>query len=172
VDDDELKGYILGGLQGPYTLFLASMNVVPNTTLIDMCSQLQALDDREGVLAQAQITPVFQSSANIAARDVAQRHRLEDSLRDGGGYRDDGGYRDGGGYCGRREEHPEMTTVVTIVETIVTAVMIEGTGVMIVEVANTGVMMGSALMVVLAVAVMIVVHKREVVALEESILPC
>jgi hypothetical protein len=60
MDDDELKGYILGGLQGPYTPFVASMNGVPNTTLTDLCSQLQAFDDRERILAEAsQIAPVF-----------------------------------------------------------------------------------------------------------------
>jgi hypothetical protein len=37
VDGDELKGYILGGLQGPYTPFFASMNAVPNTTLTNLC---------------------------------------------------------------------------------------------------------------------------------------
>jgi hypothetical protein len=71
VDDDELKGYILGGLQGPYTPFVASMNAVPNTSLTDMCSQLQAFDGEEGILAEAsQIAPVFQSYANVAARDM------------------------------------------------------------------------------------------------------
>ena len=106
VDDDELKGYILGGLQGPYTSFVASMNTVPNTTLTDMCAQLQAFDDRENLLAEsAQNLSIFQSSANAATRAGPQQHRPEEHRReDRGGYRDDYGYREGGGYRDRRDD--------------------------------------------------------------------
>jgi hypothetical protein len=60
----------------------------------------------------------------------------------------------------------EMTTVVMTVVTIVIVVTIEDGGVMTVEVASTGVTMGSAVMVV-AVAVMIVAcSRKEAVAVE------
>jgi hypothetical protein len=52
VDDDELKGYILGGLDHRYTSLVASINAVPATTCADTCSQLQAFDDRQEALAQ------------------------------------------------------------------------------------------------------------------------
>ncbi|KAK1678516.1 hypothetical protein QYE76_039364 [Lolium multiflorum] len=40
VDDDELKGYILNGLDGDYNPLVASINAVPSTTLNDLCAQL------------------------------------------------------------------------------------------------------------------------------------
>ncbi|KAK1698168.1 hypothetical protein QYE76_014865 [Lolium multiflorum] len=104
VDDDELKGYILGGLQGPYTPFVASMNATPNTSLTDMCAQLQAFDDREVLLAEStQAVPVFQSSANAAARGGSVPPRPTEPRRGDGGY---GGYREGGGgYRDRRDDY-------------------------------------------------------------------
>ncbi|KAM0877932.1 hypothetical protein ACQ4PT_035216 [Festuca glaucescens] len=40
VDDDELKDYILNGLDGNFNALVAAINDVPSTSLNDMCSQL------------------------------------------------------------------------------------------------------------------------------------
>jgi hypothetical protein len=41
MDQDELKGYILGGLDDDrYTPFVTSINANPATTCVDMCSQI------------------------------------------------------------------------------------------------------------------------------------
>jgi hypothetical protein len=51
---DELKGYILGGLDDDgYTPFVTSINANPATTCVDMCSQLQAFDDHQTSLSQS-----------------------------------------------------------------------------------------------------------------------
>jgi hypothetical protein len=57
-DDDELKGYILTGLDGEYTLFVASINDVPPTTFTDMCSKLQAYDYRQSTLSETEQTTI------------------------------------------------------------------------------------------------------------------
>ena len=46
IDDDELKEYILGGLDGEYNSVVTSVNVVPTTTLADVCAQIAAYDYR------------------------------------------------------------------------------------------------------------------------------
>ena len=38
VDDDELKDYIMNGLDSSYNGFVAALKVVPSTFLNDMCS--------------------------------------------------------------------------------------------------------------------------------------
>jgi hypothetical protein len=99
-DDDELKGYILTGLDGEYTLFVASINNVPTTTLNDMCSKLQAYDYRQSTLSKTeQTTTVLQSSTNVDARDGEGEYYRDDReppRHDGGGYRDGGRYRQDG----------------------------------------------------------------------------
>jgi hypothetical protein len=60
----------------------------------------------------------------------------------------------------------EMTTVAMTVDSTLIVVMITGTDVMTVEVASIGVMMDNAVMAEVAVVVMTVVHRREVVAVE------
>jgi hypothetical protein len=68
IDQDELKGYILGGLDDDrYTPFVTSINANPTTICVNMCSQLQAFDDRQTALSQSgQSGTGFQSSANTA----------------------------------------------------------------------------------------------------------
>jgi hypothetical protein len=46
VDDQEIKEYILD-LDDHCTPLVASINAIPSTTLIDMCSQLTAFDQRQ-----------------------------------------------------------------------------------------------------------------------------
>ncbi|KAK1647074.1 hypothetical protein QYE76_064879 [Lolium multiflorum] len=129
VDDDELKGYILAGLDGDYTSLVSSINAVPTTTLNDMCSQLQAFDQRQIMLKENSTIPTaFETSANAAARrgpaphghqdyrdqprrdrDGRQDYRRDDGYRRDGRdtqRRDDGGryYRDDGRRDGRREQ--------------------------------------------------------------------
>jgi hypothetical protein len=50
VDDDEVKGYILNGLDSAYNPLVTSVNVVPSITLNGMCSQLEAYDYRQNML--------------------------------------------------------------------------------------------------------------------------
>lgn len=47
IDDEELKEYILNGLDGDYNSLVASVNANPNTTLSELCSQLSAYDYRQ-----------------------------------------------------------------------------------------------------------------------------
>ncbi|KAM0884943.1 hypothetical protein ACQ4PT_030646 [Festuca glaucescens] len=69
IDDDELKGYILNGLGADYTPFVASINVVPSTTLADMCVQLTAYDQHQSMLSEfGQDSAPFQSSVNGVVR--------------------------------------------------------------------------------------------------------
>ena len=56
IDDDELKEYVLGGLDGEYNSVVASINVVPTTTLADVCAQLMAYDYRQQMLAESDQT--------------------------------------------------------------------------------------------------------------------
>jgi hypothetical protein len=37
IHDDEMKSYLLNGLDCDYNSLVASINAVPRTTLIDMC---------------------------------------------------------------------------------------------------------------------------------------
>jgi hypothetical protein len=110
-DNDELMGYTLTGLDGEYTLFVASINNVPTTTLTDMCSKLQAYDYRQSTLSKTeQTTTVLQSSTNVDARDGEGEYYRDDReppRHDGGGYRDGGRYRqDGrGGEQYRRDDY-------------------------------------------------------------------
>ena len=50
VDDDELRDYILNGLDGTFNPLVASINANPSTTLNDMCSQLESYEYRENML--------------------------------------------------------------------------------------------------------------------------
>ena len=96
IDDDELVGYILNGLDGSYNALVASVNGNPGTTVSDLSSQLSSYDMRRDMLAasgQAD-TETFVSSANVAR--LQDRHKDGDHPpapphRDGGGGRYDGG---------------------------------------------------------------------------------
>ena len=69
VDDDELKDYILNGLDGDFNPIVASINYVPSTTLQDMYSQLTSFEHRQRMLAESgQLVGSFTSSANAAFR--------------------------------------------------------------------------------------------------------
>ncbi|KAK1620266.1 hypothetical protein QYE76_025783 [Lolium multiflorum] len=47
VDDDELKDYILNGLDGSFNSLVAAINAVPSTSLNDMCSQLLSYEPHQ-----------------------------------------------------------------------------------------------------------------------------
>jgi hypothetical protein len=69
VDDDELKDYIMNGLDGSYNGFVAALKIVPSTTLNDMCSQLLSYENREAMLSTTgQASGSFMSSVNAAPR--------------------------------------------------------------------------------------------------------
>ena len=76
IDDDELKEYILNGLDGNYNSLVVSVNAVPSTSLNDLCSQLTAFEYRQKMLAESgQQTDMFSSSANPASRQGKQQDR-------------------------------------------------------------------------------------------------
>jgi hypothetical protein len=69
VDDDELKDYIMNGLDGSYNGFVAALKVVPSTSLNDMCSQLLSYENRDAMLSTTgQTTSGFMSSVNAVPR--------------------------------------------------------------------------------------------------------
>jgi hypothetical protein len=111
VDDDEVKGYILNGLDSAYNPLVTSVNAVPSTTLSDMCSQLEAYDYRQNMLNETgQNNETFQSSSNNASRRPYYPNLPPSPPRGGYGHRDGGSYgrqehRDGGGYGRYDQEH-------------------------------------------------------------------
>jgi hypothetical protein len=69
VDDDELKDYIMNGLDGSYNVFVAALKVVPSTSLNDMCSQLLSYETRDTMLSTTgPASGSFMSSVNAASR--------------------------------------------------------------------------------------------------------
>ncbi|KAK1616455.1 hypothetical protein QYE76_021972 [Lolium multiflorum] len=69
VDDDELKDYIMNGLDGSFNSLVAAINAVPSTTLNDMCSQILSCENRDQMLqTSGQVQGSFTSSVNVAAR--------------------------------------------------------------------------------------------------------
>ncbi|XP_071676997.1 uncharacterized protein [Lolium perenne] len=69
VDDDELKDYILNGLDDSYNGLVAVINAHPNTKLNDACSQLLSYETRDNMLASTgQASGTFMSSVNVAPR--------------------------------------------------------------------------------------------------------
>ena len=93
VDDDEVRDYILAGLDGEYNSLVASINANPSTTLNDMCAQLTAYDFRNKMLSES--AGIFSSSANVAGRSSNNGYRSHNS---GGQGRQRGGH----GYQPRR----------------------------------------------------------------------
>ena len=80
IDDDELKEYILGGLDGEYNSLVASVNAVPTTTLADVCAQLTAYDCRQQMLAETgQAIGRFQSSAKATTRGRPNNNSRQNS---------------------------------------------------------------------------------------------
>nr|XP_051221145.1 uncharacterized protein LOC127339321 [Lolium perenne] len=70
VDDDELKDYIMNGLDGSFNNLVAAINAVPSTSLHDMCSQILSCETRDQMLrTSGQAAPTsFMSSTNVMAR--------------------------------------------------------------------------------------------------------
>jgi hypothetical protein len=82
VDDDKLKDYILNGLDEDYNSLVASINVVPSTTLNEMCSQLKAFDMRQTMLtASGQHTSTFVCANLVACGGSTDRHPPRDDAR-------------------------------------------------------------------------------------------
>ena len=112
IDDEELKEYILGGLDAQeYTSLVTSVNANPSTTLQDLCAQLSAYDYRQQMMAESgQGSNSFSSSANTATRGRPfynnrgySRNRGRQSGRQNGPqHRSNYQYRGGNrGGCGR-----------------------------------------------------------------------
>ena len=91
VDEDEMKDYILNGLDGDYNPVVASINSVPSTTLNDMCSQLTSFDHRQRMLAESgNIVGSFTSSEHAASRGRGSFSRPNYGGRGRGGWQDYG----------------------------------------------------------------------------------
>uniref|UniRef100_A0ACD5XD94 Uncharacterized protein n=1 Tax=Avena sativa TaxID=4498 RepID=A0ACD5XD94_AVESA len=120
VEEDEMVGYILNGLDASYNDLVSSVNANPGTTLDDLYSQLCAHEVRQDMLAESGQGSSFTSSDNLAARptrggnrDFCPRgdrgrspaHGGYHGDRGGGERRDDGGHRRDDGACdgGRRD---------------------------------------------------------------------
>jgi hypothetical protein len=68
VDDDELKDYILNGLDRSFNHLVSAINAVPSMTLTDMCSQLLACENCDNMLqSTGEATGSFTSSVNAAS---------------------------------------------------------------------------------------------------------
>jgi hypothetical protein len=77
VDEDEVVGFILNGLDGSYNSTGSSVNVNPGTTLDELYDQICSHDQRQAMLSETgHDMGDFHSSAN-----VAQRGRLADRDR-------------------------------------------------------------------------------------------
>uniref|UniRef100_A0ACD5TCP1 Uncharacterized protein n=1 Tax=Avena sativa TaxID=4498 RepID=A0ACD5TCP1_AVESA len=123
VDEDEMVGYILNGLDARYNSVVASVNGNPGTTLDDLYDQICANDIRTEMLSDTGHDTGFTSSANVAtrpSRDTSRDARPRGDRgrsparpeRGGGDRRDDGGrwrHRDDQGRDnnrdGRRDWH-------------------------------------------------------------------
>jgi hypothetical protein len=70
VDDEELKDYIMNGLDGSFNNLVAAINAVPSTSLNDMCSQILSCETRDQMLqTSGQAAPTsFMSLVNVVAR--------------------------------------------------------------------------------------------------------
>ncbi|KAK1682055.1 hypothetical protein QYE76_042903 [Lolium multiflorum] len=70
----ELKDYILNGLDGNFNALVATINVVPSTSLNDMCSQLLSCETRDNMLLSTGQSSgsSFMSSVNAAPRRPSQ----------------------------------------------------------------------------------------------------
>jgi hypothetical protein len=69
VDDDELKDYILNGLDGTFNSLVVVIRVIPTITTHDMCSQLLSHEDRDAMLLSTGLVPGgFTSFVNVVPR--------------------------------------------------------------------------------------------------------
>jgi hypothetical protein len=75
VEDDEMIGYILNGLDSSYNDLVSSVNGNPNTTLDDVYGQINSHDLRRDMLVESGQEEVFQSSANAADKRRDDRYR-------------------------------------------------------------------------------------------------
>jgi hypothetical protein len=100
IDDDELIGYILNGLDKSYNSLVSSVNGNPCTSLTDLFGQMNSHDMRQKMLQESGEVDEFSSSVNAA------QHGRDDRPRGGGGdcYEPPRGRTDGGGDHGDRDD--------------------------------------------------------------------
>jgi hypothetical protein len=67
VEEDEMVGYILNGLDGSYNSLVFSVNSIPGTTLDDLIRQIGAHDMRKAMVVETDQDNDFTLSANVAA---------------------------------------------------------------------------------------------------------
>jgi hypothetical protein len=102
VDDDELIGHILYGLDGSYNSLVTTVNGNPNTSLDVLFGQLSSYDMRNNALEESS-DGTFSSSINAARQDNDRDYRDRGCHQEYRGcqeYRGD--YRGGGDY--RRDD--------------------------------------------------------------------
>jgi hypothetical protein len=75
VEDDEMIGYILNGLDSSYNDLVSSVNGNPHTTLDDVYGQINSHDLRRDMLVESGQEEAFQSSANAANKRRDDRYR-------------------------------------------------------------------------------------------------
>ena len=109
IEEDDMVGYILNGLDGSYNSLVSSVNGNPGTTLDDLYSQLCAHDMRQDMLAESGRDTGFISSANAATHRGNDNNHDSHSRGDRGRSPDHGDRygadrRDGGGPDRRRDD--------------------------------------------------------------------
>jgi hypothetical protein len=65
VDEDELKDYVLNGLDGTFDPLVAPVRDVPSMSFNDMCSQLEAYEYRDTMLANSGQPPLHPLSMSL-----------------------------------------------------------------------------------------------------------
>jgi hypothetical protein len=102
IDDDELLGYLLHGLEkDDYNPHITSVQANPGTTLEDFFEQLSSYDLRNGVKENG----TFISSANLARRAADQRQQHGRTPPPRGHSPDNHGPYRGGGNGDRRDDY-------------------------------------------------------------------
>jgi hypothetical protein len=87
ISDEELKEYLLAGLDGEYNPIVAAANANPATSFTDVCNQLSAYDYRQQMLSESgQGAGTFMSSENAASRGGGPRRGGYNNHHQGGGY--------------------------------------------------------------------------------------
>jgi hypothetical protein len=88
VDDDELIGHILHGLDGSYNYLVTTVNGNPNTTLDDLFGQLSSFVMCNSALEESG-DGMFSSSVDVARRDADHDRGCEQEYRGRQEYRND-----------------------------------------------------------------------------------
>ncbi|KAK1611309.1 hypothetical protein QYE76_034982 [Lolium multiflorum] len=73
VDDDELKDYILNGLDGNFNALAAAINDVPSTSLSDMCSQLLPCCNKKKLMKDIKCQVCLEDEDEVSSQDAPKK---------------------------------------------------------------------------------------------------